>query len=173
MKLTLRYGLIFAGAAISWSLLEILLANQFGFFELSTITSILAFIIPLIILIIALRQDKQEKAMYRLSDAIKTGFIISSIGSIIYSVYLYILYTIYPQVINPYLAYLEEQLAAKNTSAEEIENALQQVQNQFSAINQAVFSFVLTLSIGLIMSYFIGKKIRTQFSHTEISATPE
>ncbi len=173
MTNSLKFGLIFAGASILWSLFEILLANYFGFFELSTITSLLAFFIPLLVLLFAFREEKKLHEIFRTSDIMRTGAIISLVGSFGYSIYLFILYTIYPQVIQPYLTYVQEQLERSGTSPEEITAAINQIQSQFSAINQAAFSFILTLAIGLILSWVLAKFMKTKFNHTEISATPE
>ena len=172
MKIPVKYGLILATISIAWTLLEILLANVFGLFKISTITSFLSLIIPATVLTLAFNKQKKTTSFFQMNEALKTGLVISLIGSFIFALFLFLLYTIFPQVIDPYLNFIKEQLNSSQTNPEEIEKTIITIKNQFSPINQAFYSFISLLVTGLALSWVIGKILRKKIEHTEISATP-
>lgn len=149
MKIALKYGLIYSGINILWSLL--LYVTELNRSESAWVFQMIALAIPVVCIIMAVNEYKQKEGngFITFGTAFKKGLLICLIGGIIGSAF----YVIYLEAIDPsFKDFMMQQQVDKMTEMGMGEEAIEDAINQSAKFQTPFWMFTW----GIVGSLFVG-----------------
>jgi hypothetical protein len=169
MRNDLKFGLIGGGISIAWTLLMWVLGLHQGDLSLSINLSYIALVFPIVIVVFAIREtrNKELEGFISYGKAFGVGTIAGIVSTVVSTLFSYI----YMTILNP--GYQEAvkimqidkatiSMQAKNMTDDQINQALQQMNNSPLVIIQYVGAIVggilLYMLISLVVAAILQKK---------------
>jgi tellurite resistance protein TehA-like permease len=169
MRNDLKFGLIGGGISIAWTLLMWVLGLHQGDLSLSTTLGYFTLIFPIAIVYFAIREtrNKELEGFISYGKGVGVGTIAGIVSTVISTLFSYI----YTTVLNPayqiamkdfQITKAMESMQKKNMTQDQINQALQQMNNSpmvvFQYVGAIVGGIILYVIISLIIAAILQKK---------------
>jgi hypothetical protein len=161
MKTEVKYGIIIGGLTILWVLGEFYLASAVNRPDLGNYTGALASIIPILGLLLGLRQKRKDLGgSISFKQSIQTGLFISLIAGLISAIFIFAYMTANPDAFETYYEYMQRTLPEQGLSPEEVQARIDQFKEYATPTFQALYFLIGSVVSGLLISAIIGFFIR-------------
>jgi hypothetical protein len=161
MKIALRYGLIYIGINILWSLM--MYVTGLNRSELAWIPNTLAMLIPIFCIVFAVKEYKETvgQGFMSFSEVFRYGLVISVIGGIGISAYL-LVYTQYidPEFNDYILNQQIEGMQESGMSDEKIDQAIEMAERFRTPFYTFTFGVLGSLFVGAIISLIMAAVLK-------------
>ena len=168
MKIEIKYGVIIGVLLALWNLTEYAFGFHSKHIEIHAIVTNFFIIIPIIFLILGIREkrDKELKGELSYWQGVKTGLLISLVTAVLAVIFLYL----YHNYINPYffsdmIEYTTSKAARENpNNPEAIELARTAAVNYFTLTSYLIQGFFGSIIFGTVISLVVPAVLRRKKS---------
>ena len=170
LKAEFKYGII-TGIGISlWILLEFLLGFHTNNIDMGEYSTYFVVLVPLLTLYLGIKEkrDKWNKGQISFNSGIKTGLMISLIGTVIIATFLIIYFNyLNPDYAEWGLAYHKKKMILRGKSSAEIAVEMEKMKSTLGFLNQFLYGtigavgtgFIISAALSLFMKRTPGEKI--------------
>lgn len=164
MTAPVKYGLFFFAVSSGITLLEYLVNPELIFSP--TWSTVLSFLLPIVFIVLSIRADRADEPGYSMAEGIKAGMITFAIGTLLSSVFMYILANIVDPSLGERAIEFAKEIATRTAEAmsglmgaddadkarmlEEMEK--QEIPNPFSLMQLGLGWVISLIFPGLIIS---------------------
>ncbi len=155
-KITLKYGLILGGAVSIYSAI----LNQIGMGTDQTVASIAYLFIP-IVLFFAMKEKRALLGHLSFGQGFGMGALVSLLGSIIISVFIYVYFTfLNPDIIQVIIETTETNLYSRGMDDDQVEQILEMQKPFFTPGWMSFFSLLIYTIVGVIFSLIVALVVK-------------
>ena len=169
LKTEIKYGIITGLIICLWHLIEYFLGFHSYKMHIGEYTTYFVVIIPFITLYLGIKEkrDKIYNGRISLRQGVRTGLMISLIGTVIVAVYLIIYFnSINPNFLDLSIAYQKSKLMSRGRTAEEITTEMDRLKFMFNFVNQLLFGIIGLVTSGFIISFALSMLLKKNHNRT-------
>jgi len=168
-KTEIKYGIITGICICCWHIAEYLFGLHSSRMHIGEFTTYFVVIIPFITLYFGIKEkrDKFNNGHISLGQGIRTGLMISLIGTLIVAVYLVIYFnSINPSFLDLSIAYQKGKMISRGKTAEEIASELGKLKFMFKFVNQLLFGIIGLVTSGFVISFALSMLLKRNHNKT-------